>query len=291
MLSGSASKNVILTKASIGGALLSGNSSYVSPDWEYITNGKVNITGASSSNLLGILYTHIGSTSDNTLLRVDYPMDEYLDELPIVQDTVITDCGCNPSPLILYLTHNINYLNNFNDFLTNNLFSLPSTLSLRFDSVDQIWRNSFYYKGIGLENTLEEWRVLLEWGCASVVSGLLLDRSAWKFSVKIVRKILDTGDNFETRLLYTFNNGAPCFNDQLFFGFSVDTRTGEVDSTTFPANIDTVIFTDEIGLFKGSQWSSNPSLQITIKEVESTLATGTIDISPIFPEATLLTIR
>lgn len=269
---------LILAYSGSGGADGSGSAELLSEAFEWSTEGEIATSGDVDLFDYNLIVTGIVGTVFS-LDSVEFPEFDETETLSLSTDTVTTSCGCDPLPLTLKIGHNIVNSNPLSGFLNRNGFSLPSEVDVHFATAENIWRNTLHFVG-----ATEKWTIIFEWGCVSEIAGSELDGNMWKFGLFVRKLNLNTGEDFDTRLLYTFSILEPCVNDRLKFKFRIDTQNeGEVFSDV-PVLVDTSTFYDDIGLFDTPAWHSRPMLKINISEISIINSTNKMDISPIFPK-------
>jgi hypothetical protein len=209
---------------------------------------------------------------------VDSPL-EY-----IGQTTVSVECGCNPLPVVLLLTHNLGTAGVLPEFLRRNGLSLPASFEIRYGGADTSygWKRNFHFVGNGTSGHPEVWDCFFEWACTTDVAGFTYPSSSWKLSMLVRQRNTGTGDDYTTRLLYTFGRNEECESADFEFDFLVNTLSG---ISTPPDRIvsDVMVFHDDIGLFGSRTWTSKPQFKVRISEISDVSASNIIDISSLFP--------
>jgi hypothetical protein len=192
-------------------------------------------------------------------------------------------CGCGKTPPILYMRHGLGRSSEFNSFLGRNMYFLPEEIVLRFNAIQNTWRQNYSFRGVGLYSQ-EIWNILFEWGCTAAFDGTNSDGPLWKFSFYANRRNTVTGEDFDTRIICTFDSASPCVGGILDFAFSIDTsRQGQVVASSPPSSADSIVFLDETGMFVSRAWLSQPVLPVTIRQVARSVIGVNFDISSIFP--------
>ena len=130
--------------------------------------------------------------------------------------------------------------------------------------------------------------MLFQWSCTNEINGQELVDDVWQFAAQIRKKNLTTGQDFQTRLIFAVEKDKACRLNNLAIAFSVDTDSGVVITDSGDV-LDYTVLYDEIGLFRGPQWSKNPYLEITISEAGAEGPWPKMDITPLFPEQPLPT--
>jgi hypothetical protein len=282
-LGGSATSNQINHMIGSGGLTLGGNIFVnYAPTAHLQMSGGLTLGGSSDSNFhaLGTLNVYMVADSSLELIEPVYPINP-ADSVVLPADTadVTANCGCNPIPNLLNMSHNIDTGSILQDFLIRNNLKLPERLNLIYNKTDAVWRTNYHFVGVG-SNANEKWTILFEWGCSSSIGGESLGTTLWKFSVLVKREL--NGDQVETRILYTFPTANACVNNAIQFAFKINTQT---KSVILPSNLlirDSIIY-DNVGLFVGKTWEKNPNISIDIFENIGPTTSPTLDIKPIFP--------
>ena len=232
----------------------------------------------------------MGSDISVPLLEPIFPDFVSGDDLSITDGTADIECGCTPLPLILKMKHNLNDASIFEDFLFRNNFTFPEEIDLKFIADGNTWRANFHFAGQGDLGCQERWNLIFDWCCTSPDDSILIDAGLiWKFCILIQRTCVDTSEDFDTRLLYTFDIDSICpSSPDLLVELLIDTQMDGVITTNTESIISDSIFFDDIGLFKNKFWIKNPDLKITISEVDIEPSDPQFDIKPIFNEDPLI---
>lgn len=242
-------------------------------------------------------YTQV---SDLEAIFEDTDGEELEESTAVVREA----CECELVPVVVEIKHNLDDTNKLSQFLTRNGFSLSSVLSLIYNSVNRSWQVNQHYRGVGEDgNSTEVWTILIEWACATDVGGVDvgevrrtgetdLGAEVWKFGIYIKRKNIDTGEDFDTRVLMAFIPEEVCPPGlSLVFSFMLNTETKTIIETTSASNINgqlNVCF-DNIGLFKSLEWVRDPYLEVEISQQGVSSDVPRLDISQIIPRDILLT--
>jgi len=284
-LGGEADAALIISFETSGGIVLGGIASAVSPSWMYMASGGIIMGGEVGTGDVNLL-VEMGGFTDLLLISGGLPEGPETEVIDIenVNSDVVTNCGCNPTPLTIVLTQDdLNNSEPLSNFLIRNQFTLPEEIDLIYNSFDGAWRKNIQYVGIGADsNCPERWNFVFEWICAEQIAEDILPTATWKFSLLVQRKCLVTGEDFDTRLLYTFATDPVCVNDFIFFSFIIDTRDNSV-TTDLPATVNLAVLHDGIGLFNSPFWFDNPDLRFNVRDQREITTVNRFDISSIFP--------
>lgn len=265
--------------------LISGNANVVSKGFTWVGSGGLTLGGETATNFLSSDNSDTGATMELVELSVDFEETE-APSLTIDTGTVTTACGCGPLPLVLNIRHNFNFGNYLISFLkrTGNFF--PTRTTATFRNARDSWQSNFHFVGVGDDpSTLESWDVVFEFSCTDNVGGVDLQTVIWKFCALFKRKNLTTGEDSDSKLVFTFPTDTVCVTGILRtidFGFVYDTQSGTV-LTNNGATAETVVVHDNIGLFTSVYWVGNPELEIDITTAELPADVTRVDITPLFP--------
>lgn len=211
------------------------------------------------------------------------------DNLVLPTQTVATACGsCDSMPRTIYMFQNIANNNVFTKYLFRNGLDMPNPFILTYSNRLRCWTANVNLTGLSDDNvgTRENWRFSFEWSCVNNYAGYELGSSSWKFGFIASRANLDTGIDFETRCIVIFPPGILCDSTQNLnfdFSFDLNTKTNLVTN-----NLDiipnTILLTDQIGLFKSNYWKLNPNLSFRFSKKNRLNETKRQNIYPIFPQ-------
>lgn len=202
--------------------------------------------------------------------------------------TINTSCGeCNQIALNLNFKHNLEFGNVFREFLIRNGLTVPTTFTLSYSKRLDSWQGTLHYTGVSADNlsNTETWRFNIDWACTKEYADDDFASSVWKFSMLVTRKNINTGIDFDTRLLVLFPSEQICVSadrDGLDFSFQYDILRNVI-STRQNLVIDVVTLYDNIGLFKSKYWKTN-KFNVRISEDLFVDALDKKDISFIVPQ-------
>lgn len=272
---------------SSGQLIITGDSLVTSPSYFYISVGNLTLGGAGVTNNYDGNSSILGSF-EIVELDVQFAEDEETGLDDFAGGTVRTPCGCAAISKMLEIGHNLNRANILNNFLFRNNYTLDSELTLVHTNFGDIWRKNIHYIGSN-GSSQERWNLIFEWGCTSEFGGVDLGVNVWKFSFFANRRDLTTGDDFDTRILLAFPFNSVCLpTEVLRFAFTINTQLEEVTISPSSFYVDSFIFQDGIGLFKGKDWMKNPNLIFNISEITPAVSTLRYDIESIIPQEPLL---
>ena len=218
-------------------------------------------------------------------LSVDFGVTSAPD-LTIDTGTVTTACGCGPLPLVLNFKHNFNLGEHLLPFLQRSGNHFPDFTTGTFRAARDSWQRNYHFTGPGNPaGTTEYWNIVFEFSCSDNVGGIDLQAVIWKFSVFFRRRNLNTGEDSDSRLVFTFQTDDVCVTSilrSIDFGFVYDTQVGTV-LTNNGSTADTVVVHDNIGLFSNNLWAKNPDLKINIATSAFAEEVERVDITPLFP--------
>lgn len=265
------------------------------PDEQYVGSGGVIFGGGEggySSTWLGEFDTEMGMESYVDGEEVVFGV---VDAPPIEAPTttIVTSCGiCTEMPLLLHVHHNLEKSGVLSDFLLRNGQEIPAILPMYYSTRYSSWQANYHMRGLSEDNSggEETWRVVFEWACVDEIGSQDLGGNAWKFSMLVVTKDLETGVDLDTRILISFPPDQICKknkNINFDFSFNLDTKKIHV-STNLNMVVDVILLNDGIGLFKTKFWRQFPNFRVRLSENRNVGEVERKDIKPIFPEQELL---
>ena len=277
-------------------AITSGGTTPTTSSFEYVSTGLVVTTGGSATSTSSFAHDYISYAGIKTSLDEQF-LFGLGEAISIVapDNTIATSCGtCVAFPLNLYIEDNIENPSILANFLRRNAFELPSVTKVSYSKRTSSWTTSLHYTGISTDNIANElWRIQYEWGCTSEYNGETGAYPLLKFSILITKKNLDTNLSLDTRILVYLPSDSVCnlvrnFAQDLIFQLNV--HTGYV-SNVGGILADSVLITDNIGIFKSAYWVYYPNLSIRISGADTTTNVGMVDLYPIFPIQSMLTVE
>lgn len=277
-------------------SIVSGGTTPTTTSYEYASSGLVITTGGSATATSSFDVSYLTSIGAKTILE-DYILFG-IGTAPLLAaptNTIETACGnCLAFPLNLYIEDNLENPSIFSNFLRRNAFELPDTLRISYSRRSGFWSESLHFTGLSTDSRAEElWRVQYEWGCTSAYGGETGLFPLLQFSILITKRNLTTNQSSDTRVLVYLSSDPICDiirNFQQDLIFTINVRTSNLISIN---NIvaESILITDNIGIFSSTYWATNPNLEIRISAVDTTTTVNTIDIYPIFPLGTVTTIN
>lgn len=206
------------------------------------------------------------------------------EELSINDPDVNAGCNCDPLPLAIRIRHNINTNNDLESFLFRNSFIMNRNDTILYKKNTNSWNKTYHFRGDGeITGSTENWLINIEFGCVGEIQNASLGQNLWKFCFFARRTIMDTGDDYDTRVLFVVPPESICErtpSKTLEMNFVYDTQLN-LNISDF--QVDVIVFNDEIGLFKGKRWIDDPNLEILVTEGTLPSTSQTLNLSPIFP--------
>ena len=268
---------------SLVGGTTSGVSFAFSSDGGTTTTGGTAVTSSSWKNDLSVSMKMSVSVAD---LQVVFGDGGNVPALTLPPQTIPTSCGiCDNMPVIIFMQQNLVQDGVLFNFLQRNGLTLPSTITMYYNVLRSSWVSNFHLNGLSVDNLgSESWRFTYEWGC---VSG----QDTWKFSMLCVRKNSEL--TLDTRFSTTFPADQICLdiqNLEFNFSFVLNTLTESV-ITGDNIGANTILMTDNIGLFKSKFWANNPEFNVILSKSGTVVTESLQDISPIFPKTSIISIQ
>ena len=239
-------------------------------NWTFESDGNAIFVLGSASHSpadFGTLKTSIGFSME--ILQTNANFGEDVDNQDAESLTgVIEQCGCLQIPLIVELAHNFVRDNVFAKFLVRNNFTVPSKMSMRYNSTNDSWQSNLHYRGLSADaNTEEKWDVVFELQCTNSMGGINIGRRIWKLSMSVLRKILTTQEDFDTRVIVGILPEAICEVNANEIDFRVDYNTALNFASVNPeATVYQNSIFDNIGLFRNRSWTENPDLVFLVSQ-------------------------
>lgn len=258
---------------SAGGMVTGGVAKVASNKFEYITDGNaVFILGSAPHNGTGAQSNVISIVGDMMVLEIGgtYSVDDGVADStidPLVE--TIPSCGCLAVPLTVILRHNLDHQNVFSQFLARNSYTLSSDLELFYNSPNDSWQNNAHYTGYAADvNAQEKWDLVFDLQCTDNLGGVNIGRKIWKVGVSIFRKNLNTGEDYDTRIILAVMPEAICDTNANELDFQMIYNTQMEFGTVTPENaiIYQATLYDNIGMFKNQYWTINPNLIISVSQ-------------------------
>jgi len=264
-----------------GGITMGGDAGRKTQNWKYYPSGNIVFVlgGADyhSSNLGE--YTESAEfdmTVDGILVEFDSDKDLH-DAKGVVE--MLSRCGCGDIPLTLNLEQLIAKDNNFAKFLVRNSLTISSRLTMQYNLPNDSWQTNLHYTGLSADtNTRESWNVVFDIQCTQTLGGIFIGRQIWKLGMEVVRKNLNTGNSFSTRVVVGVLPDQICAANELKFKVTLDTQTGMTEISPVATIYQSVLY-DDIGMFKNQAWITSPNLIFTVSQSGLDVIQNRIDLT------------
>lgn len=195
----------------------------------------------------------------------------------LVQVTCCTDLSVAQ---VLFVRHELFRSSTLSNFLSVNGLSLPRIFNLMFSQQRNSWYYNKQYKGSSTDETGDElWNIVFEFGCLVEDAVLGIPADVWGFSILVRKRNLNNSRINITRLVMEFDPSNVC---DISGGLRFNFKFNPLDSSTDPVTIRTLTFVDELGIFKGSTYSSNPNTSFEVNMYAPNIGNGVLDQSRIF---------
>ena len=254
-----------------GGMRLFGSASVSSSAFSYTGGGGLSLFGGSTISLGLLLVT--GKVKIEVL-----DFDVTFAFVPAPQDSPSTDavdtlcCPSGPTAIQVQVKHNLSNVPALAQFLQTNRLSLPLLYPLTFAKRLGLWYNTLHFKGISSFNQPEIWEIVTEFGCESDVNQE--PDNNWKFILTILRCNDITREQGFVRFQTLFDPFRVCKPDgnvKFIFEFNV------LDQQTAPPHTNGLIFTDNMGAFRGSVFLRDPILRFEVSVSVPNFDAGVLD--------------
>jgi hypothetical protein len=199
---------------------------------------------------------------------------------------ITTNCECNDIPELLLMYHTFHKFGKFRFFLLNNKIFFDTLVYLTYSPYALAWQNVSHFSGIGLENNSKEiWTLRYEFMCSNILDNTMLGDYTWHYNLTVTRE-QQFGDvksgptsikKSVSKIAIVF---APRRNTKTFLDFSFyynGTCEQTLELLTNIVAVQTKV-TDNIGIFDGDAWQSNPTLIIRIIEQEPPASPPTFNL-------------
>lgn len=206
------------------------------------------------------LYMYLAS------FAVGFTDGEELDEIEDVVSQVAL-CDCSTIPMKVELQHNLNKTNLLSLFLRRNGLTLSDKFDLRYSATTNSWQANNHYSGMALSDEARvAWHLVFDLECTSLFGGINVENSVWKLGVSFFRRNLTTGSDGETRFVIGLMPEAICGDGRdLEFSVQFDISSNEI--VTVPsATVHQLVFHDDLGIFKSSDWAIDPVLSFSVSQ-------------------------
>lgn len=259
--------------SSDGGVDTSGSSKNRHSSWKYFTEGDSVLTYGGADFRGGnfnLNYENVGFNMSVSQITATFLSDVDLNNLNGLTENLVR-CGCFNLPLKIQFSHNFSVNNNFSKFLVRNNFNLSKNLVMNYNLPNDSWQTNFHYKGKSAENNQNEsWDFTAELNCTNFIGGIVLGTSVWRLALQFVRKNLNTGESFDSRILLGVIPDAICSSAVSLLDFLVEYDTQSKIAIVSPAaTVYQCTVYDNIGLFKNPSWVASPILQLKVSQAST----------------------
>lgn len=251
-----------------GEVIIGGSSPLVSSSYQYEASGFVTTGGSAGTNFitLGDINTNIGVDMSLEILQVIYSEDVDSQDM-VGPATLVAKCLCPNMPLEIQFSHNLIRNNVFTQFLLRNGLSAPSTMNMKYNSINDSWQANLFYTGVAPDsNTREVWTLVFELQCTDLLGSVELGENVWRASIQIVRRNMTTFQDFDTRIFVAILPEAACSSSELQFVVTYNTQS-DIATVAPDSIIYQSIIYDNIGLFKTPFWIRNPNLVLQLTQI------------------------
>ena len=254
-----------------GGLILSGEAERSTNAWFYESDGNaIFIFGSAeqAASDFGTATEEVGFSMVVTDMIMAFSQDQHIgDAEGLVGD--ISQCGCRTVPLIVNLEHNFaSNKNILSKFLARNNYFFDRRQRLSYNSTNNSWQSNVHFKGFSTETqTQEVWNIVFELQCTSLMGSVEIGNDIWKLSVQFFRRNLNTGEDFDTRIIIGVLPDDICnkIANELKFTVKYDTQANVAEVDPLATIYQSSIF-DNIGLFRSPSWINSPNLVMTVSE-------------------------
>jgi hypothetical protein len=254
-----------------GAVEIYGSISLILESWVYAAQGGVTIEGEShcipgNVEASTVLFSGSMTISSITGSYTTESAETVSEIAPNI--SAVSRCGCTDISDTIFLSHNLNKNNILSKFLIRNNLSLDRIINLYFNSVNNCWQNNIHYTGYSPNiNNQESWSLIFTVQCTDEMGGVEIGMNVWKVSILIIRKNLDTNEDFNSHICFAVYPKAICATkNQLDIKFDYNTQAGSISIKPSNTIVYQLIVFDNIGIFKSSQWITDPDLQIVVSQ-------------------------
>jgi len=259
------------TYEATGGVSMAGSADRRASVWSYTSDGNAIFILGSAGQSASDYGTLIENAEFDMTIRdiiVAYGNDQHLGDAEIL-NTDVAQCGCFTIPLMINFEHNLVRDNILAQFLVRNNLSFNSRLLLSYNTINNSWQRNVHFKGLSADaNTYETWDIVIELQCTNIIGSTAIGRDIWKLSMQFFRENLDTGEDYDSRIILGILPEAICDTNanELKFTVTYDTQA-DVAVVNPNATIYQNSIYDNIGLFKRRSWINNPDMVLTVSQV------------------------
>ncbi len=192
------------------------------------------------------------------------------------EDRILARCCPNTMPLLFSLEHDLARANMLSQFLQRNALSISDTVELHYSKSDNYWYFSHSLVGFSPNAPLtEEWLIVFIFQCVTDSADLTIGGTYWEF--KMLVSLIQGANRRTSRFVAAFTSPTVCVRSKLLaFTFTLSTQAQQVR----PEPIRTIVYTDEVGLFKSQEFIERENIVFKISEVFVDNTQEFVDISP-----------
>ena len=231
-----------------------------------------------SSSWKQILETEIVAETAIEDIAIIFGTGDTAPALTLPAQIVSTSCGsCTAMPVVLYLHHNLQNAGNISDFLKRNGLSLPSPISLHYNSRIRGWVGNYHLSGYN-QSDVESWKFSIEWACVS--NTIDVTSPSYKFTLLVTRLLKNTASDTKIKIVFPPDQICTITQSLSFdFSFYINALTNTFGNSLNVVSTDAILF-DKIRLFKSSYYNKNPLIKFRLskntKEASTQYQTVTI---------------
>lgn len=196
---------------------------------------------------------------------------------------ITTQCCTKSLPLRLWVQHPLASANHFSHFLQRNNLLIDNPVQIYYNQTEKAWYNTIHFEGFAPDfPTIESWSITFGWLCSdNMTTDLILDSSNlyYRFSMMVTLRSVNnpTIPHRVSKIVVGFDPTRACFNNKTFtFPFTFDTTA----KTTNPTAVQTLVYVDDIGLFKTLDFLKSPEIRFKVSEIVADIPQTVIDIGP-----------
>ena len=233
------------------------------PDFSFVSTGKILLDGsAGTSPNLKVGSDAITATEDES---AGFTFEEAPEFIPEVPDVAVTCCDVDFPFFINLEVSDLTRTDKFGQFLQRNAESIPNPAKLAYNNINESWQSNLTYVGFSATApSRERWNLVFELACINRFNINNINDAIWKFSMRVESRNLTTGEDFLTRMYAIYDNATFCPDVVINFSARINTQTIQSD----PETSQPLVLCDDVGLFKGTSWDSDPifDLRITVDQ-------------------------
>jgi len=265
-----------------GGLAFSGSADVTSS--LYVGAGGTALSGSAgvTSSEQGVKVFNLGGGFTVQAQGVEFAFDGNATTLTPTVTIIQTKCCPLSLPQRLRITQQLGTSNYFSRFLQRNNLTFASSQDLYYNFSEVAWYNTLHFQGFAPDfPTIEQWTLTFGFQCVNndELNVLPVSGVYWKFTFLATLRSFNNSNIPQrvTRLIAGFDANNVCFNaTPLSFSFDINTQTGG----TVPSAVQTLVYVDDIGLFKSPSFLVNPTITFKISELAVDIPPVVIDIGP-----------